>query len=159
MTSTQSSGKFLRDEIAQIGLKRGKMELLTSLLGYRSLQAHSDRQRKNLDAEDRAARAALGWGSDPATSEGGNADMGDTILGDVTNHPAPVAVPKATGILAPIAMTLLGASIPGAAIGGYLLNQYFGNATPVPAVSAEDESVRLSLPDPEIDIEAGSQIE
>jgi len=153
MGSTRSFESSLQD----IGLKRGKMELLTSLMGYRSLQAHSDRQRKNLEAEDRAARAALGWGSDPATSDDG-VDMGDTILGDV-NHPAPVAVPKATGILAPIAMTLLGASIPGAAIGGYLLNQYFGNATPVPAVSAEDESVRLSLPDPEIDMEAGSQIE
>jgi hypothetical protein len=143
MGSTRSFESSLQD----IGLKRGKMELLTSLMGYRSLQAHSERQRKNLEAEDLAGRTALGWGSDPATSDDG-VDMGDTILGDV-NHPAPVAVPQAIGILAPLTMALLGASIPGAAIGGYLLNRHLNSEIPVPAVSSEDESVRLSLPDPE----------
>ena len=134
------------------------MELLTSLMGYRSLQAHSERQRKNLEAEDLAGRTALGWGSDSATSKGGNANMGDTILGDV-NHPAPVVVPQIAGILAPLTMALLGASIPGAALGGYLLNRHLSNDLSVPAMSSENESVRISLPDPNIAVKLQPQIE
>lgn len=161
MTLTKLSEKSLSEEAGKIGLKRGRMELLTSLLGYQSLKAHSVRQQKNLEAEDRSARASLGWSDSLETTEpieDGDSEMGDTILGDV-NHPAPVVVQKAAGVLAPLAMTLLGASVPGAAIGGYILSQYFNNEEPASVIFSEDESVRISLPSPDFSVEPEVRIE
>ena len=142
MESLTSSNDFLQG-VKQIGLKRGKMELLTSLLGYRNLQAHQQRQAKNLEAEESAVRRNL-WGSneEPPTFDGGDDVAGDTVLGDVT-HPAPVIVQKSAGMLGPLVMALLGASVPGAGIAGYVASQFF---TEQPAaVEMEDESVTIGI--------------
>jgi len=142
MESATSSNDFLQG-VKQIGLKRGRMELLTGLLGYRNLQAHQQRQAKNLEAEEAAVRRKL-WGSkeQPPTFDGAEAVAGDTVLGDV-NHPAPVIVQKPASVLGPLVMAVLGAAVPGAGIAGYVASQYL--AAPAPATQMEDESISIGI--------------
>lgn len=125
--------------LKDIAVKRGRIELLTNLLGYQALRTHSERQKKNLAAEDHAARVALGWTG--AAEVDAEAEMGDTILGDVNHVPA---APPRRSVLSSLALAALGASVPGAAIGGYFVSRLF----PDDSVVAADESVRIRLPDP-----------
>ena len=139
--------KSFNQSLQDIGIKRGRIELLTNLLGYRAVQAHSERQKTNLAAEDRAARGALGWTEGDAEAE---TDMGgDTILGDV-HHAAPVQ-PRRSG-LSSLAWAALGSSLPMAAAAGYLMKDVDSTAAPDPdpIVTHTEELLQISLPPPRV---------
>ena len=92
------------------------------MLGYKALATHQARTQRNLEAEDKAVRTKL-WGNDGEPAE---ADQmgGNTILGDVT-HPTPVIVTgqQSSELAKTLAGIAIGALIPGAGVGGYLLSQ------------------------------------
>ena len=71
-----------------------------------------------------------------------------TILGDVT-HPTPVIVAGQQSGLSPLLSLLLGAmgaSVPVAGVGGYLLSQYLKpDVDPAPITAPVDESLDLGL--------------
>jgi hypothetical protein len=141
MNSAQSSGTFQQD-VKKIGLKKGRMELLTNLLGYQALQNHQRMSEANQEAENQSVRRRV-WGSDDgnAVKEGG--EMGNTILGDVTPAPVVVAGQTGHGLGTLLAAAALGSVIPLAGVGGYLLSQ--AQTEPPPVVAPADESVELGL--------------
>jgi hypothetical protein len=99
-----------------------------------------DNQR-NIEAESAAVRRKL-WGEESKAAE--SDDMGNTILGDITN-PAPIVINQPQSNLLPIALAALaGLGIPTAMAGGaaamYLLNK--------PAATQQtyqDETVSIGL--------------
>ena len=141
MNSSQSSGTF-QEQAKKIGLKRGKLELLTGLLGYQALQNHQRMNEANQEAENQATRKRV-WGSDDGSALKDGGDMGNTILGDVTPAPVVVASQTGHGLGTLLAAAVLGSGIPLAGVGGYLLSQ--AQSEPAPIVAPEDESVDLGL--------------
>lgn len=131
-----------RRQAEKIGIVRAKLEALTGMLGYKALETHQARTQRNLEAEDRAVRTKL-WGNDGEPAE---ADQmgGNTILGDVT-HPTPVIVTgqQSSGLAKTLAGIAIGALIPGAGVGGYLLSQLGQQAAST--VIEEGEKVDLGL--------------
>jgi len=121
----------IRQQAKQAGLNRWKLETLTGLLGIEALQAHKDRQKRNLEAEERHVRRKL-WGETEADAKGSE-DMGNqTILGDY-HSPQPLVIQpqsSGSGILVPILCAALGTLGPAGAVGGYLLSRW---AAQVPA--------------------------
>lgn len=119
---------------------RGKLELLTGIIGARQMQYEAKSHQRNRDAEEAYVRKNV-WGSDE--SPAADADMGHTILGDVTN-PTPIVIAgqqrQGLGTLGTLAVGLLGASIPGLGIAGYLLGNYLANKDqqPAPVVQPND---------------------
>lgn len=140
-TSSPISPDFRR-QAEKIGIVRAKVEALTGMLGYKALETHQARTQRNLEAEDKAVRTKL-WGNDGGPAE---ADQmgGNTILGDVT-HPTPVIVTgqQSSGLAKTLAGIAIGALIPGAGVGGYLLSQ-LGNKTASPVIE-QGEHMDLGL--------------
>lgn len=136
--------------VAQYLERLGKLKLWSGVLGNKSLQHHIDEQQKNNAAESAFTRRKL-WGDDGATT--GGEDMGSTILGDVT-HPTPIIInggqqPQGSG-LKTLAALALGALLPGAGIGGYLLSQAIGKGSqtviqPVAPNPTTDTSLDIGL--------------
>ena len=149
MQSTKSSANLqetFSDQIKAIGVKRGKMELLTSMLGFRALESHQRMSDANREAESQAVRKAA-WGVDSPTQTAGTDDMGDTILGDVTTHPTPIVVAGESGgtmkALATLAIGgLLAGSGAGLGAGAMYLLSNRDQATPV---VPEGERVQIGL--------------
>lgn len=113
-----------KSEVEKIGLQRGKLETLTSLLGYQTLKAHQSETQKNREAESKWARQKV-WGASPDQS--GVEDVADnTILGDV-NYPTPIVVNgnnSGGGIGQTLATLALGSLLGGGGIvAGMLLNK------------------------------------
>ena len=106
------------------------------------IQDHRNEQRKNQAAEGAFVRRQV-WGEkpdDPSEDEMQN----QTILGDVT-HPTPIVIngQQSSGIGKVLAGLAIGALIPAAGLGGYLLNQ---QATkPAESTPVETETVDLGL--------------
>lgn len=121
----------IRQQARKAALSRWKLETLTGLMGIDALQAHKDRQKRNLEAEDRHIRRKL-WGETETDTMAGD-DMGNqTILGDY-HSPQPVVIQpqsSGSGILVPILCAALGTLGPAGAVGGYLLSRW---AAQVPA--------------------------
>lgn len=117
------------------------------MIANQKLLEESKRQKRNIDAEDRFVRRKF-WGSDETAEE--PEEMGNTILGDVTN-PTPVVVAgqpsSGLGALAATALVALGMSVPVAGVGGYLLNQALtgSDIEPTPATEQTIESLNLGL--------------
>lgn len=90
------------------------------------------------------------WGSKEQFEDA--EDMGGhTVLGDVT-HPAPIVISGQQGsglgkVLAGAALMAGLIGIPGAAVGGYLLNQFMNQKPPAvqPTKPSEDNTVDLGL--------------
>lgn len=121
----------IQTQARKAALGRWKLETLTALMGIDALQAHKDRQKRNLEAEERHLRRKL-WGETEADAMKGE-DMGNqTILGDY-HSPQPVVIQpqsSGSGILVPILCAALGTLGPAGAVGGYLLSRW---AAQVPA--------------------------
>lgn len=116
------------------------LELWTGIIGNQKLKQEAESARKNREAEESHARKHV-WGYNTEQDQSGHEDMGHTILGDVTN-PAPIVYPpQKSSILPAVAAAVLGAMIPAAGVGGYLLSKAM-----TPAVEpGDDESVNLGL--------------
>lgn len=155
MTSAASS-ETRQAPLQKAAMGRWKLETLTGLLGIQALQAHAQRQKRNLEAEDRAARKAL-WGA-TETQEAGSDDMPQqTILGDY-HSPQPVVISSGGGSssLGPLLAAALGMLGPLGGVAGYFINQAMQKPQPAilnpPAqqtttVNQEDLTVRLLRPE------------
>ena len=140
MTSTKSSTRTFLEGARKIGLKRGRMEMLTSLLGYQTLKKHSQRQQKNLEAEEKSVRANA-WG---ATEAGDEMPGDNTVLGDVFHTTAPR---EKNGLLPLITGLAIGAAtvgVPAVGAGGYFLSQLLDKQDVV-VPDSTDETVNLGL--------------
>lgn len=141
---TKNNGQTWQQRSADYWRRRGLLELWTGVIGNRSLENEQDSQRKNRDAEESHVRRNV-WGVTDETTEAD--DMGNTILGDVTN-PTPVVVAGSTGgsgLASILAGTALGVLIPVAGVGGYLLSQ-LQSPEPVPATDpGDDNTIDLGL--------------
>ena len=94
-----------------------------------------------MQAENQRIRKEL-WGYDePPVSD----EMNQTILGDVT-HPTPIVIngQQSSGIGKVLAGLAIGALIPAAGLGGYLLNQSQPQK-PAESTPIETETVDLGL--------------
>jgi len=145
-----SGTRPIRQQAKQAGLNRWKLETLTALMGIEALQAHKDRQKRNLEAEERHVRRKL-WGETEADTMKGE-DMGNqTILGDY-HSPQPLVIQpqSSSGILVPILCAALGTLGPAGAVGGYLLSRWAAQvpaqqtAAPAPAERIT-ETIRESI--------------
>lgn len=128
--------------------KRGRLELLTGLVGINSLQRTSQETLKNQQAENAFVRRNT-WGEN-ATSEPVEEDM-QTVLGDlntttnVTNSESPLAkIAIAAGLLA------TGTGVP---IAAYFVADAINNRPiaeqPAPVEHTDtDTTIEMSLPDP-----------
>lgn len=155
MTSTASS-ETQQTPLQKAALGRWKLETLTGLLGIQTLQAHAQRQKRNLEAEDRAARRAL-WGA-TETQEAESNDMPQqTILGDY-HSPQPVVISSGGGgsSLGPLLAAALGMLGPLGGVAGYFINQAISQKPQAtilnpPAqqttINQEDLTVRLLRPE------------
>lgn len=143
----------MRNRVSKYWDKRGRLNLWAGAITNQSLQGHVSRQAKNQEAEDSYVRRKA-W-EDQSTAGGGAVDdMGHTILGDVTN-PTPIVIhsqPQQQGsglgkVLAGAALMAGLIGIPGAAVGGYLLNQFMNQKPPAvqPTKPSEDNTVDLGL--------------
>lgn len=130
-SSEQSPTQTFPEQAKKAALARWKLETVTGLLGLRSLQNHQHETEKNTRAENRAVRRKL-W-QDEGTEELEDADMGNTILGDVT-HPTPVIVAGAnggsSGLLKAAVGMAIGALLPTAGVGGFLASQLLQQQPP-----------------------------
>lgn len=152
MTSATSSDTQ-QTPLQKAALGRWKLETLTGLLGIQSLQAHAQRQRRNLEAEDRAARKAL-WGATESQEQGDDMPQ-QTILGDY-HSPQPVVIASGSGSsLGPLLAAALGMLGPLGGVAGYFVNQAMSKSqTQIvnpPAqqttINQEDLTVRLLRPE------------
>jgi hypothetical protein len=156
MTSATSS-ETRQTPLQKAALGRWKLETLTGLLGIQSLQAHAQRQKRNLEAEDRAARKAL-WGA-TETQEAESDDMPQqTILGDY-HSPQPVVISSggSNSSLGPLLAAALGMLGPLGGVAGYFVNQAMNQkpqatilnppAQQTTTINQEDLTVRLLRPE------------
>lgn len=156
MTSAASSGTQ-QTPLQKAALGRWKLETLTGLLGIQTLQAHAARQKRNLEAEDRAARRAL-WGA-TENQEAESDDMPQqTILGDY-HSPHPVVISSGGGgsSLGPLLAAALGMLGPLGGVAGYFINQAMNQkpqativnppAQQTTTINQEDLTVRLLRPE------------
>jgi hypothetical protein len=123
--------------------RKGKLELWSGVIANQMIQDHQAEQKKNQAAEGAFVRRQI-WGESPESQQA--EDMANqTILGDVT-HPTPIVIngQQSSGFGRVLAGLAIGALIPAAGIGGYLLNRQ----TPQPSVEStpvETETVNLGL--------------
>lgn len=156
MTSAASS-ETQQTPLQKAALGRWKLETLTGLLGIQTLQAHAQRQKRNLEAEDRAARKAL-WGA-IENQEAESDDMPQqTILGDY-HSPQPVVISSGGGgsSLGPLLAAALGMLGPLGGVAGYFINQAMSQkpqativnppAQQTTTINQEDLTVRLLRPE------------
>lgn len=132
----------------KIGLKRGKLELLTGLLGFNALKSHQRRSDQNQEAEDRWVRKNVyGDEGQHTTNED---DMGTTVLGDVTN-PTPIVVQGSQGsdsTLKTLATLALGGMLGGGGIAAGAVATYLLNKAPEASTTIEQragERVQIGL--------------
>ncbi|MEO2019209.1 MAG: hypothetical protein ABGZ53_33150 [Fuerstiella sp.] len=141
---SQSAQRSWRQTLQSIGRKRGMLELWTGVIGARAMEHHAEMSRRNQEAENRCVRQQL-WGNDGGAGE--DDDMGNTILGDVTN-PTPIVVngQQSNNLLPTVLAVVAGALIPGAGVAGYLLNAALVKPDiALPAQQFTDSSVSLGL--------------
>jgi hypothetical protein len=137
-TSSEMQHPDLLQQARKAGLNRWKLETLTGLLGYRALQHHQRETEKNTQAENKAVRKRLWNADEPDEPED---TMGNTILGDVT-HPTPVIVTggnQSSGLAKTLAGLAIGALIPSAGVGGYLVSQLLSAKQPQQQVQPETQ--------------------
>jgi hypothetical protein len=148
MSSEQSleTSRDIVNQTRRAGLARWKLETLTGLLGIRALTNHQHETEKNIRAENRAVRRKL-W-QDADTEEPEDADMGNTILGDVT-HPTPVIVAGAnggsSGLLKAAVGMAIGALLPTAGVGGFLASQLLQQHPPAAVQPQQQQPSNESL--------------
>lgn len=123
---------------------RGKIQQLGELAAVQHMQAIAKDNQRNLEAESSAVRRQL-WGSNESKANESD-DMGNTILGDVTN-PAPIVINQPQSNLLPLALAALAAfGIPTALIGGaaaaYMLTKQPATQT---QPTYQDETVSIGL--------------
>lgn len=149
--SSPFSQKFHR-EVERVGIIRSKLEAMANLVGLRALQSHQQMNQLNQEAENRAVRKKL-WGNDGGANGEGQAVNGTNILGDVT-YPTPIVMQGgsqsqngASSLLKTAGLLALGAGMPLAGVGGYLLSGLLQDkATPVVTPAPSDgETVDLGL--------------
>jgi len=143
---TQPSEKSFNQRVRDYAVKRGRLELLTGLIGINSLQRTSQETLKNQQAENAYVRKKL-WGQE-SVSRPVEEDM-QTVLGDlntttnVTNEAS--QWPK---VFAQIA---LAAGLGGGAyfIADAIKNRPVESNTIIeqPATEDTDTTIKLSLPD------------
>lgn len=140
MTSTISSKNFQEGAKKQ-ALQRGKMELLTSVMGFQALNQHRKMSQANQEAENRQIRKKV-WGSDIEVPQEEEEEMGNIHLGD-TNNPAPIIVPQAAAVagLGPLPTIALMAAT---AFGTWFLSQQ-NDKEQVDPQPQTDETVVIGL--------------
>lgn len=161
MNSTASSETSPHFQLMDYLQKKGRLKLWGGALAMEHLQDESERQRKNIAAEDAAVRKTMGWEqaaeSNPQhhSPDDESEAMRQTVLGDI-NHPTPMIfnsppAPASNG-LGPLLALAIGSFIPGAGLAGYLLADLLQPDTqpvppqPAPVVSDDTgESVNLGL--------------
>jgi len=138
--------------------KMGKLEQLAGVIGLESLKKEADRQHRTRTAEEEKVCQLLGWKNPSQSADsclGEEPDMGNIVLGNVTNPPPvviqqpapqqPVPAPivkKGIGTAAAIALGALG---PGGVLAGMAIN-HFMDDTPEPTpVVDKDSTVELRL--------------
>jgi hypothetical protein len=128
----------LRTALLKQNKLRGKLEILTDMLAYKSLESRQNKLKAFNAASTRAvARKMLGEEIKP---EGD--DVGTTILGDVTN-PTPVVIAgQQSSGLGPLLAAALGMLGPAGAIGGYLLNQALSKQPAAPIIQRPLTEIR-----------------
>lgn len=123
--------------------RRGKLELLTGLIGAKSLEDHNAETRKNREAESAAVRRDL-WGQ----TDGEGDDMaGQTILGDVTN-PTPIVIAGQQGgssALQTMATLALGGLLGGGGLAAGMMLNKAPNITAAPVIQQADETLSIGL--------------
>lgn len=138
------------DDLAiQYWNKKGKLKLLSGVMGAEQLEREQRSHARNREAEEAYVRKTA-WGSTQGETDVSEADeMRQTVLGDI-NHPAPIIMPPQSNTLATLAL-LAAAALPiglGGAALGYMLR-------PTPVVAPvtnklqmpgfDDETVSLGL--------------
>lgn len=125
---------------------KGKLELLTGLIGAKQLEATQREQARNQEAESAWARREL-WG-DSGQAEAD--EMGNTILGDV-QYPTPIVMQgnqSSLGSLATIAIAGLlgGGGLAAGLAAPYLLDKLTPDEQPTPVVEpGTDETVSIGF--------------
>lgn len=79
-TTPETSSKGWKSRMEKYLDRRGRLELWTGLIGAKSLQRADDEHHKNREAESAYVRGKV-WGQGQSSEDD---EMGDTILGDVT---------------------------------------------------------------------------
>lgn len=93
-TSPETSPRTWKNRMEKYLDRRGRLELWTGLIGAKSLQRADDEQHRNREAESAYVRDKV-WGQGKQSS--GDDEMGDTILGDVTQTHQHYHQPPTTG--------------------------------------------------------------
>lgn len=138
------------DRVVSFLDKKGKLELMTGLIGLRGLAFGQKQQEKQQASEDAFVRRTL-WGETAETKEAEDDVGGHTILGDIVQQP-PVIIAgqqQSSGLGSLIGAALVGASlvgIPGAGIASYLYAKSQAEpATPDTTVIEQREDLGLGL--------------
>ena len=147
--SSPTSSPTPRERIKKAAISRWKLETLTGLLGFRSLQHHQSETEKNIAAENRHVRKSV-WGETAEQSAAGDDMAGNTILGDNVHHPTPIVISQGSDIGlgkvlagAALAATLIG--IPGAGVAGYFASKLLTTAPITAPKPTTDESLDIGL--------------
>ncbi len=143
-SATSSEPQQILNKAMTAGLNRWKIETLTGLLGFRSLQHHQSESEKNLEAENKRVRQQL-WGDESSEEM---AQQGHTILGDY-NPPQVIMAGghQSSGTMikviagAAIAAGLIG--IPAAGVIGYAASQLMDRKSA--PVLTQDNSLDVGL--------------
>ena len=111
--------------------KMGRISLFTRMKASLTLARSAEHRQQMIEAEDRKAADLMQWKLQQED------DMGDTVLGDVHNHP-----PKQSSSLAKVAG--IAALALGGPAAGYVANDIVSKLTAdPPAVSAPEDSDTL----------------
>lgn len=141
---TSSEPQQILNKVMTAGLNRWKIETLTGLLGFRSLQHHQSESEKNLEAENKRVRQQL-WGDESSEEM---TQQGHTILGDY-NPPQVIVTGQSSGtlgkVLAGAALSAGILGIPAAGIIGYGVSQWAAQKTEQKPVETEDTSLDIGL--------------
>jgi len=119
------------DRVVSFLDKKGKLELMTGLIGLRGLAFGQKQQEKQQASEDAFVRRTL-WGETAETKEAEDDVGGHTILGDIVQQPPVIVTGQSSGLGQLLGAALAGASllgIPGAGVAAYL----YGKAQSEPA--------------------------
>ena len=139
--SSETPNRSWTETIQNIGKKRALVELWTSVIGTKALEKHAAEHSRNRDAMGRATRRQVYNDAGDAEAE----EVGHTILGDIIAPATPQPQQKGLGVLGTLALGALGASIPAAAVGGYILSQVLNKPDTTDTAPTDDQSLDIGL--------------
>ncbi len=146
MSMTTASEKFLNpiQEVIDYDRKRGRIELMTGILGLNSLRNSIRQSEKNQQAENEYVRKTI-WGK--AAEKEDSDDMQQTVLGDLTTN---ITNQSSLG-KALVGLGLLATGI-GGGIGSYLIADAIKNK-PAPVIQKVEQQPTVKDTDTDTVIE------